>query len=360
MGLPVPQNRLVFVGAALCGRPLFRHVRRIGHCVLFLLALLAGVARAQITPPELIVSADHQSATVGDPIEFVLTVRYDSTLRLGVPSRVPTLGDFEVIHDTVLGEGVLRDGVREYRRCWRLAAFKTGELWIPGITGELTDRNGASLVWRSDSLVVSITSVLAAGTDTSDIRGLKGPFVVRELAWFWWLAGALVVLLLAATWWWERRRRRAVPLVVPPVPPWETALAALSQLHGQVDPNRDGARLWYFRLSEILRRYWDGRYGWQSIDQTTTEIARHFDDAPFDGMHRQRAREFLDLADQVRYARLLTRPGRAELDWEWVRAFVHETIPRVPPVGDSPAGPGSVDAGSTPVTSGQTDRTMTA
>jgi hypothetical protein len=179
-----------------------------------------------------------------------------------------------------------------------------------------------------------------------DIHGLKGPFVAPQRAWLWWLAGALIVLLLAGTWWWERRkRRRSSAVVVPTIPPWEQALTALAQLHEQIDPQRDGARLWYFRLSDILRRYWDGRYGWQSIDQTSTEIVRHLADAPFDGTHRQRAQEFLILADQVRYARLSTHPGRAEVDWEWIRTFVNETVPRALPVstGEADTGPAPVE-----------------
>ncbi|MEW5700840.1 MAG: DUF4381 family protein [Candidatus Zixiibacteriota bacterium] len=313
-----------------------------------ILLQVAGV-HAQIPPPELIVSTDRQTATVGDPIAFVLTVRFDSTLRLGVPPPAAMLGQFDVLGDTVESEGALRDGRREYKRRWRLAAFKTGDLWIPSINGVLTDKSGATRAWRADSLAVTITSVLAGSADTTDIRGLKGPYVAGQHAWFWWLAGALIVLLFAATWWWERRRRRrAAVLTVPPVPPWETALAALAALHEEVDPDQDGARLWYFHLSEILRRYWDGRYGWQSIDQTTTEIAAILNEAPFNGTHRQRAREFLDLADQVRYARLPARLGRAMVDWEWVRAFVNETIPRVPPAatGNEP------EVGQVPATHG--------
>jgi hypothetical protein len=97
-----------------------------------------------------------------------------------------------------------------------------------------------------------------------------------------------------------------------------------------IDPVTDGGRLWYFRLSEILRRYFDQRYGWVTIDETTTEVMQRLESAPFDGGHQERAQEFFQLADQVRYARYPAKVGRPEVDWEWVREFVESTVLVIP------------------------------
>jgi hypothetical protein len=103
----------------------------------------------------------------------------------------------------------------------------------------------------------------------------------------------------------------------------------LQLLRNEIDPASDGGRIWYFRLSEILRRYLDGRYGWESIDETTTEILRRLPEAPFNGEHRERVREFFQVADQIRYAKMAAKIGRPDIDWDWVRAFVEGTTPRI-------------------------------
>lgn len=312
-----------------CWRVFTGRVWPAGRLMLFsLLVLLPAVARSQ--SPDVTISTDRQTATVGDPILYTLSLRYDSTLRLVAPVVGKTLGKLDVLGDTTLPESRADDGRRIYRRQLRLSAFDIGKLWIAPLHGEFAAPSGQSVPWHSDSLAITITSVLqAAGPDTVDIHGLKGPYEVPLARWWWWLIGGGLVLA-GITWWYLRRRRQiAAAVVVPLVPSWQQALESLQILREQIDPAAQGGRVWYFRLSEILRQYFDDRYGWPSIDETTSQIMERLAAAPFNGDHRARAREFFLLADQVRYARHPAKPGRPEVDWEWVRDFVQSTIPVV-------------------------------
>ncbi len=306
-----------------------------------LLILLYSSVAAQ--PPDITVSIDKQSVSVGDPILYTLTLQYDSTLRLVVPTVGKTLGKLEVLKDSTLAEQFSGPGRKLYRRELRLAAFETGSLWIASLQGETIDARGQSTPWRSDSLLITVASVLAeAGIDTTDIRGLKEPYQAPEFRWWLWAIALLVLLGAAAVYWVRRRRHPDAPAAhTPPTPPWEAALLSLRSMPQEIDPSVDGGRLWYFRLSEILRRYFDQRYGWASIDETTTELMQRLESAPFDDGHQERAQEFFELADRVRYARHPAKVGRPEVDWEWVRQFVQSTIPviLVAPESNSTSGP---------------------
>lgn len=295
-------------------------------CVLSI--LIGGYAYA-VTPPRVSVSSSRQTATVGDPIAFTVTVEHHSDWKQ-VPQFLPkTLGEFEVLHDTNYiarwGEG---DERLHFKRELTLAIFKPGGFWIPSLTGQ-TVIDADTVVWKSDSLAIVIESVLdRPDADTTDIAGLKPPYVAPEPKWYWWVSGAIALMALSLYLYYRSRKRAAMPVFkAPPPPAWDVALKELSSLRQEVHPETDGGRLWYFRLSDILRRYWDGRYGWQSIDQTTTEIVRQLPSAPFHHEHRKRAEEFLRVADRVRYAKQPAVEGRPEVDWEWVHAFVKETIP---------------------------------
>lgn len=290
---------------------------------------MSGLRAHAAVPPRVVVSADRQAATVGDRIKLTVSVEHHADWQQ-IPQPLPrTLGPFDILHDTTFvdrwGEG---DDRLKFNRELVLAIFQPGGVWIPALSGR-TVIGKDTIAWQSDSLAIMIESVLdRPDADTTDIAGLKGPYVASESRWYWWAAGAVVLVAIAAYVWYRARRRATMPRwQPPPMPAWEAAMHELEGLKREVHPEADGGRVWYFRLSDILRRYWDGRYGWQSIDQTTSEIVQQLPEAPFDGRHRKRAEEFLHLADRVRYAKQPAVEGRPEVDWEWVRNFVKETIP---------------------------------
>jgi hypothetical protein len=290
----------------------------------------AGGAAAD-ADPVVTLSISRTEGTVGDPIDLTLKVRYDPALRIVPVPTGPSLGGLDVLRDSLVSEDQLADSSRIYERRWRLAAFALDTFWIPALAGELVDSSGQRHPWRSDSLQVVIHSVLPAeaNPDSLDISGLKGPYEAPVPISAWWYAlGGLLLTAMMAWLVWRKLRRRPSEADQPAAPPWEIAFSQLKALRTGVDPDDDGGRIWYFGLSEILRRYIDARYGWNTIDQTTTEIARRLPVAPFNGQHRERVQEFLRHADLIRYARTPAQRGRPEIDWEWMREFVEYTRPR--------------------------------
>jgi len=300
--------------------------------VTVVLALLTGYGSLRADPPDISVALDKQAITLGDPVNYTLTIRYDTTLRMISPAIGATLGKLTVLKDSTEADGTIVDGRKLYKRRVRLTAFETGEQWAPSLTGELVDSNGVSTAWQTDSLSLSVKSLLGdLNPDSVDIQGLKAQYEVPISTWIWWAISAFIIVAAGAAYWFFRRRRRIEEAAVAPaIPAWESALGSLQVMREEIDPGSDGGRMWYFRLSEILRRYLDGRYGWESIEETTTETIRRLPSAPFDGEHRERVKEFFSLADRVRYAKLAAKVGRPEVDWDWVRTFVEHTIPVIP------------------------------
>jgi len=292
--------------------------------------LTIAVKCPAITGPDIAVSLSRQTATVGDPVDLTIQVRYDSTLQLIAPVFGPAFGQIDVLGDTTLGEGKVENDRKTYSRRIRLTAFKPGSFWTPPVRGELVDSTGAVTPWQSDSLLLDVASVIGdASPDSLDIKALKAQYEIPESRWLFWAISGFLLAIVALAWWWWRRHQVPVSIKaeVPGAPSWEIALSALQELPAEVDPELDGGRQWYFRLSEILRRYMDDRFSWTSMDETTSEILRRLPQAPFDKSLRERAREFFLLADQVRYARSPARSGRPEVDRTWVRDFVEATIP---------------------------------
>ncbi len=82
------------------------------------------------------------------------------------------------------------------------------------------------------------------------------------------LAGALLTLLLRK---WMARPR-PVPPPPPPRPPWEIALERLDEVRhaGLLEQGRFGE--YYDRVSDAVRGYLGGRYGFDGLESTTDEI----------------------------------------------------------------------------------------
>ena len=96
-------------------------------------------------------------------------------------------------------------------------------------------------------------------------------------------------------------------------------------------------KLFYLRLSDIVRHYIEDRFGLRAPEQTTDEFLAALADAPqIRGDHQQLLRRFLRQADMVKFAKFM--PGADETGGavEAARRFIEQTIPEDPAMPDGP------------------------
>lgn len=190
----------------------------------------------------------------------------------------------------------------------------------------------------TDPLKITVESVLPPGEAPADINEIAPP--VGMPGGRWWL-GALpgVVLGGAVFWWWRRRRRAAAP----PVPlPHEIALKALRELMAADLPARGQAKMFYLRVSSILRHYIEDRFALHAPERTTEEFLRDLrDDRRLSDSQKGLLRDFLRHCDMVKFAE--HQPNRDEVN-QTLNAcaqFIAETRPRE----DEPVAAGAAPGG---------------
>ena len=141
-----------------------------------------------------------------------------------------------------------------------------------------------------------------------DIRSLKVPAQL----WDWWsflgwvvlFAAAGAVLFFAMRFWRGRRQKEKPALPEgPPRPPHEIALEALSRLEQSDLLRKRELKLFYSELSDILRRYMQGRFGVDTLDRTTWEIDRLLKETGVSLAVSDSARDILEEADLVKFAK---------------------------------------------------------
>jgi hypothetical protein len=133
--------------------------------------------------------------------------------------------------------------------------------------------------------------------------------------------GALLVVL---TVFWLRRARRAAAERVVPAHEW--ALEELRRLWAEGLVEQGDVHAFYFRLTWIVRRYIELRFGIMAAEQTTREFFEEARTHPsLGGTYRELLSEFLTAGDLVKFALHMPEASEIEGAFEAAREFVAQT-----------------------------------
>jgi hypothetical protein len=293
---------------------------------------------------------------IGDQTGFTVTAELPAGVTVNLCGAADTLAGKIVIlrrdpRDTTLstdGSVILTDR-------YLITAFDSGSYTVPPFFAEVA--SGDSLLrYYSDYSFLDVVRPAVAPSDTTDvifdIIGPRGaPVTFREIVpWI------VIILIAAVIVWLLARFLPRNPLkrfVRPPAPPEPAHLIALRDLQLLRDEglwHKGEIKEYYSRLSDILRRYIDNRYGISSPELTTDETVRMLQKASVTTAGQMAViKELLSLSDMVKFAKYMPDSAVHESSIESAVRFVEETrLPDAVPADATdetgkPAGGGSVD-----------------
>ncbi len=282
------------------------------------LYFFSGVAFAKVRVET---SLEPREGTVGD----VLTLQIRTVTEGAQGCRLDvgkTVGAFEVL--TLSTATDRRNGIlleRDFQL--RLMLFDVGVSTLPAITVSCQE-NGQRTEVKTPEIPVTIKSVLTP--QSKDIHGLKGRLKkVPNWPVIGALAGALI--LIGGILWWVRFRpgkggiRPAGP---PPVAPHVRALEELRRLEEELE---SPAKVFFSRLTDILRAYLEGAFRLPATDRTTAEISAELKSLTISMDQRLGLRTVLEDGDLAKFAKLEPTVEERLMDFERVRDFVLATKP---------------------------------
>lgn len=300
----------------------------------------SGPLRATLSAPE--------ERRVGDVIELLLEVRAAPGVVV-LPTALPeTLGPF-ALRGVAAAPDVPDGAERLHRRTIRLDTFAAGVLELPAIEidwrderPEIVAEDGAPRegTLTIGPLVIDVAGVLGAADAADGAEAEPEPRPLKPTT-EWELPGAarrrglrlLAALLgaglLAGLGLVALRRLRRPPRPAPPLPADVVALAALERLRGDDLPARGEVVEHYRRLTGIVRRYLEDRFGLHAPERTTEEFLREAERSDaLDPGHRATLGPFLRSADLVKFARLEPTGEECLRALDLGVAFVRATAPR--------------------------------
>ena len=158
-----------------------------------------------------------------------------------------------------------------------------------------------------------------------DIRDIKGLVPLPHNWWWLCLLLGLAAILAAAYWLWKRRQPANVTNAPPPPTPYELAIRALQQLREENPPVEE----FYTRLSDIVRRYLEGRFHLRAPERTTEEFLYEVSqDNTLAQEHKDLLGAFLQESDLVKFARHHPEQSDMQRALEAAEKFVRDTQQR--------------------------------
>jgi hypothetical protein len=322
--------------------------------VLFLLAIATQAQVIRVTS-----APDTSAILIGDRTGFTVTAEIPAGLSGEMNSAGDTIaGKILVLHRYPRDTTRLTDGALRIIDRYLITSFDSGTYEIPPFFAERV--SGDSLiryyseysslrVLRPDIVLQDTTDVIfdivpprTAPVTFSEVL----PWIIIAL-----IASALVYLL--ARFLPRNPLKRFVKPVPPPEPAHIIALRELKALREGELWQKGEVKEYYSRLSDILRRYIDNRYGISSPELTTDETVRMLQRAAVTTPGQMGlVKEVLSLSDMVKFAKYLPAAVIHESAYGNSHRFVDETQEpelnqdQTKPAGTASEKQGSVNRGS--------------
>jgi len=296
-------------------------IRLLGSlCVLAVLLTLQPLRASQVQA-----RLDSSRARIGDRLTLTVTAHSSAGETVSFPEVESHLNKFELL-DELPAERVQEEGGASLvRRSWVIAAFETGALEVPGLPFAVMDSVGTvDTLWTQPQGVQILSMV--QDTLNARLRPIRDLIAVPRL-WkriaFWSAVAVAVLVVLIVLWrkYLKRRREKlaGIQSAAPQRPAHLVAQEELDALKGLGLIEKGEIKRFHILVSEIVRRYLEGRFAVVAPEMTTWELTavlrprRDIDEAL-----KELIRVFLEDCDLVKFAKY--QPKIVEINATFNRA----------------------------------------
>ncbi len=288
-----------------------------------------------------------EQITVGDQVVLRLEIVHPSDSRVVLPQLEEQWESFIVVDQSPPQTVDQGDGTAITGKDITVSLFQPGEYETPPVIVTHRTPDGTIEELAAPIVPVRVTSVL---TDESELRDLKPqaelstpplwPLILLAV-----LAAVLLTAALAYLAMWLRRRwqQRPEPAFEPVAfvdtrPPEIIAHAELDRIEALDLPQRNEVKSHYSLVATCLRRYIEGRYNVQAVEQTTSELRDNFSRSEAPMRDVSSLMSLITESDWVKFARYTPDPeevhnlvSKARSVVDATTPVIEETTPEPPP-----------------------------
>ena len=281
-----------------------------------------------IKPVSVSANVDKARATIGDKINYKITVDFPENIEVFFPETKDKVGglavkDFDVA-DIEKEKGRI---TREFR--YVLETYKTGSYIIPAFDIKYKEKLKSEVeVAKTPEIFIEVATTL--DEDASDVRGIKPPVALDKSYFRLYIIIAIVfgVLILAAIilHYLYRRKHRETESIPEPLPAHQIAYNDLESLMAMDLISKGQTKEYYYRLSNIVRHYIENRFKLMAPERTTEEfLAEMTVTERLTEDHKELVGNFLEHCDMVKFAAYGPDSREIENSFNSAKKLVDET-----------------------------------
>ncbi|MBI4971443.1 MAG: hypothetical protein HZC17_06355 [Candidatus Omnitrophica bacterium] len=295
------------------------------------IAALLLIPAVYAAKPSIIVKASVNKAfmTVGDKVDYKIEIRHDPDVDILTTNPVTKLRDFDIKSTREITptkeKGYIVEG-----KIFTITSYSVGEYVIDPITIRYKDVDGKEKEIKTNKLYVTVESIDKSRAPKRDIRDIKSitnlPSQLFKMILI--AAGTLLgLLVILFVWLWFNHRDLLLRFFAPPLKPAEEAIQALHRLEDSGLLAKGHVQEYYFRMSNVIKKYFQKRYGFKALEDTSSEIIYEFQkrDLPLDQI--QVADLFFEATDFVKFANIAPAPSEIQKDLKLAIQLVEKTKP---------------------------------
>ncbi|MBW7887177.1 MAG: hypothetical protein H3C35_02315 [Bacteroidetes bacterium] len=293
-------------------------------CFLFPLFLFSQNASVTAT-------ADSSVLTIGDWMNVHITATLPNDALVYFPGMRDTIGGFDIVKQDSLMRSV--DGnVLSLQKTITVASFQEGIKTLPPISiAYRTPSDTAVKIIRSNPISIEVRTI--AVDTTQAIKDIKSVMTI-PLTWkdFALYGGIILVLAALAYVIYRRIQKRKISSgeIVeekPLIPAHLLALQKLSDLGIEKLWQKGEVKLFYSKATEIIREYFELRYGITALEMTTSEVMEQLEKFKLNQSTTASISGFLSEADLVKFAKYFPASTDMEKIIPTAEAIVNNTRP---------------------------------
>jgi hypothetical protein len=183
---------------------------------------------------------------------------------------------------------------------------------------------------ETPELTITVKSLLPEDFNELNIHDIKPPvpFPVSYSIWFWILSGAVIIIfaVFGITLFIMKKKREKEEFTEQKIP---AHILAYSELQGLVEErlvDKGEIKLFYQRISGIVRHYIENRFGLHAPEQTTEEFLSGLEIAEnFPDKYKPLLKNFLKHCDLVKFAEHKPEKEDIQNTFDSCKAFIEGT-----------------------------------
>lgn len=280
-------------------------------------------------------ATDKSEITTAEHLMLSLAVLSQENDVIQWPAIEDNLGKFHVAGYHTDSPVLMEDNRVKTVRIYELEPFLAGEYEIPSLKFSFqpsdkenkTGDNQQDL--ETEAIPIPVLSVLPDNQKDPALHGIKPPVEIPEwlspAAWIAVVVGLLLVAGVSVFLFLRRKKAKTIEATIV-LPAHEIALRELAGLARPQQMEKQEIKIFYQKISDILRRYIERRFGVNAPEQTTEEFLTGMDDRNvIAAVHKPLLRNFLSQCDLVKFAEHRPVEEDIEASFETCKHFIEQT-----------------------------------